>query len=210
MDSEKYLLFVTASIILCVVPGPDMILLLSRTIAQGRKAGLMTAIGMNVGAYGHLTATLLGISAVIAASAHAFTVIKWLGAAYLIYLGVQILRSPSGPLELATEAPTQQPLRRCFWQGFWSDILNPKVAMFYLAFLPQFVDVQAGNPLAQLVLLGLTVNIIGIITSIVIIIFAAALTRRLRSNSRISAWLNKSLGAVFIALGVRLAAQKTL
>ncbi|HRE18395.1 MAG TPA: LysE family translocator [Rhodocyclaceae bacterium] len=209
MDPQKYLLFVTASIILCVVPGPDMILLLSRTIAQGRKAGLMTAIGMNVGAYGHLTATLLGISAVIAASAHAFTVIKWLGAAYLIYLGVQILRSPSGPLEPAAEAPARQPLRR-FWQGFWSDILNPKVALFFLAFLPQFVDVQAGSPLKQLVLLGLTVNIIGIITSIVLIIFAAAVTRRLRRRSRISTWMNKSLGGIFIILGLRLAAQKAL
>lgn len=208
MDPEKYLLFVTASIILCVVPGPDMMLLLSRTIAQGRKAGLMTAIGMNVGAYGHLTATLLGISAVIAASAHAFTVIKWLGAAYLIYLGVQILLSRSGPLETTAETPVRQALRSCFWQGFWSDILNPKVAMFYLAFLPQFVDVQAGSPLKQLVLLGLTVNIIGIIVSVIVIVFAAALTRRLRSNSRTSVWLNKSLGAVFIALGVRLAAQR--
>lgn len=139
MDINKYLLFITATVILCAVPGPDMILLLSRTIAKGRRAGVVTALGINVGAYVHLMAAIAGISAVIATSAVAFTVVKWAGACYLMYLGISILRSKSEVLQVDPETAAQQSAWRYFWQGFWSDVLNPKVAIFYLAFLPQFV-----------------------------------------------------------------------
>ena len=104
MDFEKYLLFVGASIVLCIVPGPDMILLLSRSITQGRRAGLMTAFGINLGAYFHLFAAIAGISAIIATSAYAFTAIKWAGATYLLYLGITVLRSKSRPLQIDAES----------------------------------------------------------------------------------------------------------
>lgn len=209
MDIHNYLLLISASIILCAVPGPDMILLLTRSIAQGRRAGLMTAIGINAGAYFHLTAAVVGISAIIAASAFAFAMVKFAGAAYLIYLGVRTLCSKVGTLQIAPGKQFVQSRWSYFWQGFWSDVLNPKVAIFYLAFLPQFV-VPAGNTIKQLILLGVTANVIGIFSSVLIVFFAATLTERFREDARVSAFLGKTLGAVFVSLGLRLAGEKVL
>ena len=209
MDTNKYILFLTATVILCAVPGPDMVLLLSRTVAKGRRAGIVTALGINAGAYVHLMAAIAGISAVIATSALAFTVVKWVGAGYLVYLGISILRSKSEVLHIDPETALSQSGWRYFWQGFWSDVLNPKVAIFYLAFLPQFM-VPGKNHLAQLFFLGVSANMIGILSSVVIVVFCSALTHRLRKNARISFWLGKALGSVFIALGVRLAGEKVL
>ncbi len=135
MTLQNYLLFVGASLILCLVPGPDMLLLLTRTIAHGRRAGIATAAGINVGGYVHLTAAVLGLSAILATSATAFNTLKALGAIYMVYLGLRALVRPgrvvAGP---ATEVgvPTS---RACFWQGFLSNALNPKVALFFLALL---------------------------------------------------------------------------
>jgi len=209
MELHTYLLFVGASIVLCVVPGPDMILLLARTIAQGRRAGLMTAIGINVGAYLHLFAAIAGISAIIAKSAYAFTFVKFAGAAYLVYLGVVTLRTKSGPLNINSGNQPQLSQWSCFWQGFWSDVLNPKVAIFYLALLPQFIVPNSGV-LKQLVLLGVTTNIVGIASNVVIVFCASALTVKLRQDPRVSALLSKALGAIFVALGIRLAGEKAL
>jgi threonine/homoserine/homoserine lactone efflux protein len=209
MDIHNYFLFVCASIVLCAVPGPDMILLLTRSIAQGNRAGLMTALGINAGAYFHLTAAAVGISAIIAASAFAFSIVKFAGAAYLIYLGVRTLRSKVGILQIASEKQFATSQWSYFWQGFLSDVLNPKVAFFYLAFLPQFVT-PAGNATKQLILLGVTANVIGICSSMLIVFFAAALTERLREDIRVSAFLGKALGGVFVFLGLRLAGEKML
>lgn len=209
MELHNYLLFIGASVALCAVPGPDMILLLSRTIAQGRRAGLVTAVGINVGSYLHLLAAIVGLSAIIATSAYAFTVVKFAGAAYLIYLGLSALRARTGPLDIGTAAQAYVSHKACFWQGFWSDVLNPKVAIFYLAFLPQFLDPDSGV-LGQLVLLGVTANVIGILSSVIIVYGASLLTARLRQDPRVSALLGKALGAVFVALGIRLAGEKAL
>lgn len=169
----------------------------------------MTAIGINVGAYFHLTAAAVGISAIIAASAFAFSIVKFAGAAYLIYLGVRTLRSKVSALQMASDKQLTSSRWSCFWQGFWSDVLNPKVAIFYLAFLPQFV-VPVGNPIEQLIFLGATANVIGICSSVLIVFFAATLTERLREDTRVSAFLGKTLGAVFVVLGLRLAGEKVL
>ena len=206
---HQYLLFVGACIVLSAVPGPDMLLVLTRSIAQGRRAGMITAVGINVGAYVHFFAAIAGLSALLAASAWGFTAIKWAGAAYLLYLGVVALFGRTGPLQLDTAARPAVTDRQCFWQGFWSDVLNPKVAIFYLALLPQFIT-PGRNVLAQLLLLGLTVNMIGILFNAGIVLFSAAITERLRQDPRISVWLSKALGAVFIALGLRLAVTKTV
>ncbi len=208
MSVDSYLLFVLASVLLCIAPGPDMIFLLSRTLAQGRKAGIMAAIGINAGAYVHLLAAILGISAVLAASAWAFTLVKWAGAAYLIYMGIQILRSKQGQLTIDGSQVKQENYRRIFWQGFWSDVLNPKVALFFLAFLPQFVAPEANQPVLQILLLGLTLNVVAICINITLVYLAHALTAKLRANQRINQWLNKAMGAVFILLGLNLAAKK--
>src|SRR4051812_23745101 len=139
MSVDNYLLFVFASVILCIVPGPDMIFLLGRTLAQGKKAGIVAAIGINMGAYVHLFAATLGISAIIATSAFAFTIIKWMGAAYLVFIGIKIFSGADEKVTIHAEKTIHRNYRQVFWQGFISDVLNPKVALFYLAFLPQFV-----------------------------------------------------------------------
>lgn len=202
------MLFVIASIALCIAPGPDMIFILSSTLGQGKKAGRMAAIGINAGAYVHLFAAALGLSAILMASALAFTIVKWAGACYLIYIGMQVLRAKQNPLTIDEAGVKEQSPRRLFWQGFLSDVLNPKVAIFFLAFLPQFVNVQAEHPTLQIIFLGVTTNVIAIIINLLLVYFAGALTGRLRRNQRIAARLNKFMGLVFIALGVRLAGEK--
>lgn len=208
MSLDSYLLFVFASIILCIVPGPDMIFLLSRTLAQGKKAGIAAAIGINVGAYLHLFAAVLGISAILASSAYAFTIIKWLGAAYLVYIGIKILVSKQGTVIIDERDIKKQNLRKIYWQGFLSDALNPKVAIFFLAFLPQFVSPASENRTSQILFLGITVNVIAIIINLVLVYFSSTLTSRLRENTAISRWLNKIMGSIFILLGLRLASEK--
>lgn len=208
MSLDNYLLFVFASILLCIVPGPDMIFLLSRTIAQGKKAGIAAAVGINVGAYVHLFAAILGISAILASSAYAFTVIKWLGAAYLVYIGIKILFSSQGGIIIDGSDVKKQNYSNIFWQGFLSDVLNPKVAIFFLAFLPQFIKPGSDNKTLQILFLGVTVNVIAILINIVIVYFSSILTNRLRENKKISGRLNRIMGSVFILLGLKLASEK--
>lgn len=208
MSFDNYSMFVIASIILCIVPGPDMIFLLGRTLAQGKKAGIMAAVGINVGAYVHLIAATLGISAILATSALAFTIVKWVGAIYLIYIGYKILTSKEGKITINGEKGKSQKYSQIFWQGFLSDVLNPKVAIFYLAFLPQFVKPTSDHKSLQIIFLGVTLNVIAIIINIGLVYFASILTKRLRENSRISLWFNKVLGSIFILLGLKLATEK--
>ena len=208
MDLHNYLLFIVASIILCVVPGPDMVYLLSRTVAQGKKAGVAAALGINLGGYFHLTAAILGISAIIATSSLAFSILKWCGAAYLIYIGFQAIFSNS-PLALScSDNKAPSPLKTVFWQGFISDALNPKVAIFFISLLPQFIQAGTGNTLTQLIILGITVNIIALAINLALVLFSHSVTRRLRQSNRISKALNNAMGAIFIGLGLRLANEQ--
>jgi len=209
MDLQNYLLFITASIILCAVPGPDMILLLTRSVAQGHHAGFIAALGCNTGNYVHLFAAVVGLSAIIAASTYAFLAIKLVGAVYLIYVGVTTLLAKDNPLAINADGQHHISHRACFWQGFWSDVLNPKVAMFYLAFFPQFIT-PGDNTLMQLLVLGFTLNTIGLVVALIVVAGASAFTSRLRRDPRIAAMMTKALGVVFVALGVRLATEKVL
>jgi threonine/homoserine/homoserine lactone efflux protein len=205
---HSYLLFAGASVVLAIVPGPDMIYMLGRCVAQGRKAGLMAAIGFNLGGYAHLTAAILGLSAVIATSVVAFTVVKWLGAGYLIYLGINTLRGRSRPVNLDRQKVAGPRATTILWQAFLSDVLNLKVAMFFLALLPQFVDAQGPHPTLQILFLGVTINVIALACNIVVVTLSASVTTSLRRNASASAWLQKALGATFLTLGLRLAVEK--
>jgi threonine/homoserine/homoserine lactone efflux protein len=208
MTLHNYLLFVLASIALALAPGPDMAYVFTRSVAQGRRAGILAALGFNLGGYTHMTAAALGLSAILATSATAFSVIKWLGAAYLIYLGIGALRS-SRELFVTTGGDLRpRSDRTILYQAFLSDVLNPKVAMFFIAFIPQFIDTHSAHPTFQIVLLGVTVNMVCLPINILLACFAARLTRTLRQNNSISKWLQRSMGALFIALGLRLATQK--
>lgn len=210
IDLHTYLLFIGAVVILVIVPGPDMAYLLARTIAQGRTAGILAAVGINAGAYVHVFASVIGLTAILAASSVAFTALKWIGACYLVWIGIRALSSKSGPMELSVQESKSPHWRQIFWQGFWSDVLNPKVALFFLAFLPQFVDVHNQNigVTQQLLLLGITSNVVAICLNTIIVCFANAMTTRLRRSQRITVWLNKAMGSLFIALGIRLAHEK--
>ncbi|MET3234414.1 UNVERIFIED_ORG: threonine/homoserine/homoserine lactone efflux protein [Burkholderia sp. 1263] len=207
MSLHTYMLFVGASFVLCLVPGPDMLFLLGRTIAQGRMAGLCAALGINLGAYVHLLAAVTGLSALVLASATAFTAVKWVGAAYLLYLGLGALRS-KGSIAFPVGDARTKALRLIFWQGFLSDVLNPKVALFYIALLPQFMNAHDPSPAKHLVALGVTGNMVGIATSIIYVFLAARMTSALRRNQAISSWLTKAMGALFVGLGLRLATEK--
>ncbi len=208
MGLQDYWLFVCASIILCVVPGPDMIYLLGRTITQGKKAGLVAAIGINLGAYFHLLAAILGISAIIATSSTAFTILKWCGALYLIYLGIQVIRSNQATVINVNGRIKKPALSKIFWQGFLSDALNPKVAIFFLSLLPQFIHPAQGNDLMQLLILGITLNVIAISINMLLVFFSHVLTRQMERSNRATFLLNKAMGTVFVALGLRLANEQ--
>ena len=196
-----------ASLVLCLVPGPDMIYLLARSIAQGRKAGYIAAVGINAGAYVHLFAAVIGLSAILATSSLAFTIVKWLGAAYLVFIGLQAIMNKSR-FNIETNTREKTNGKQIFWQGFLSDVLNPKVALFFLAFLPQFVQESGLHPTWQLLILGFTVNIIGILVSLCLVYFSTLVTQGLRNNDFIKSWLQKIAGTVFIALGIKLASEK--
>jgi threonine/homoserine/homoserine lactone efflux protein len=201
---DRYLLFVAGSVLLVVSPGPDMAYLLARCVAQGRKAGIVAALGFNAGGYFHLAAALLGLSAMLAASPRAFTAVKWLGAAYLIYLGVRALfsRRPEALFPADDDSPRR--LRVVFRQAFLSDVLNPKVGVFFLAFLPQFVDPGEGRT-RQLVLLGITVCMIALLINVPLVFVASRVSERLRRSGGTAHWLTRLMGAVFIAIGLQVA-----
>jgi threonine/homoserine/homoserine lactone efflux protein len=204
----SYGLFVLAGLALILVPGPDMLFMLGRSIAQGRRAGVVAALGINAGGYVHLAAAITGLSAILLTSALAFTIVKWIGAAYLIWLGISALRDrATAPSLSAGEMPAKR-LGAVFVQGFLSDVLNPKVAIFFLALLPQFVDLKAGHPVAQLLLLGLTVNMLAIAVNLILVLLSARISRNLRGNPRIARRLQSAMGILFIALGARLATER--
>jgi len=205
---ENYLLFVFASIALCVVPGPDIIYLLSRCIAQGKKAGLFAALGIAAGGYVHLAAAITGLSAILLTSATAFTVVKWLGAFYLVYLGISAFQKNKTEDLVSSKRLSGNSAWLIFWQGFVSDILNPKVAMFFLALLPQFLDPSASNPVGQLFLMGITVTSIGLIVNFTLIAISARITAEWRQNAVAAHWLKRAMGVTFIGLGARLAFEK--
>ena len=209
MTLHSYLLFVGATIVLVIVPGPDMAYMLARCIAQGRRAGVLAALGFNLGGYVHLAAAVLGLSAILATSSVAFSVVKWVGAAYLVYLGISVLRSKQSPLVISADGLANRNDRTILWQAFLSDVLNPKVAMFFLALLPQFVDTTGSHPTLQILVLGVTVNMIALPTNILLVYFSARLTDVLRRSPAIAARLQKAMGALFVALGLRLAFEKT-
>ena len=209
MTLHSYLLFAGASVVLAIVPGPDMIYMLGRCVAQGRKAGLMAAIGFNLGGYAHLTAAILGLSVVIATSIVAFTAVKWLGAGYLVYLGITTLRGRNRRINLNTHKAASPAAKTILWQAFLSDVLNPKVALFFISLLPQFVDPKGPHPTLQILLLGVTINVIALACNVMVVTLSASITASLRRNTSVSAWLQKALGATFLALGIRLAVEKS-
>ena len=211
MESSSYwALFLSAAIAINITPGPDMIYILSRTIAQGRKIGIASSFGVCSGALVHIFAAAFGLSAILATSAMAFSVIKYVGAAYLVYLGIQALRSKGVSFEIPVEKQVQSTFWTAFRQGALIDILNPKVAIFFMAFLPQFVRPELGHTSAQILILGFLVNLVGLLIESFLVLTAAQTTSFFRNNSHFSTLMDRVLGSVFIGLGIRLAFTKQI
>ena len=200
-------LFLAAGILLNLTPGPDTAYILGRSIAQGREAGIASALGICVGSIFHTCAAALGLSAILATSAVAFGAIKLLGGAYLIFLGIKMLLDRQRHLNLPSSF-SRRTAAAAFRQGIFTNVLNPKVALFFLAFLPQFIDPASNMKVLAFLTLGLTFVTTGTIWCLILAWFASAFSERLRGSQAVGQWLNRAAGALFIFLGLRLATAK--
>ena len=196
--------FFVAAVLLNLSPGPDIAFILAQTAKNGQRSGFAAMFGIWSGAFLHVLLAAIGLSAILATSATAFTFVKWVGAVYLIWLGIQAIRSDGASYSSGTEVMQLSNIK-IFQQGALVAALNPKVAIFFLAFLPQFVVVGAGPASAQLFLHGSLIIVVAAFIEPPLVILGAKLTNYLSQNSRVAAWMNRGLGSLFIALGVRLA-----
>ena len=197
-------LFIAAGLLLNVTPGADLALVGARSAAHGFRSGAAAALGVGAGCFVHVAAAALGLSALIAGSAAAFTVLRWVGAAYLVWLGIGLLRG-SGAASPTTAAPTALSPRRAFAQGFLTNALNPKVALFFLAFLPQFIDAGAPHKALAFIALGTVFACNGTLVNVAFAALVARLRGAFGARAAAGRWLGCGVGALFIALGVRLA-----
>ncbi|MGV1835435.1 LysE family translocator [Rhizobium rhizogenes] len=199
-----WIAFLSAATLLNLSPGPDIAFILGHTVRSGIRSGFAALFGIWSGACLHVLMAAAGLSAILAASAIAFSTIKWVGAAYLIWLGIQALRS-KGEGAWIKETGKTLPWSRIYRQGIFVSLLNPKVAIFFLAFLPQFVVGGAGPVWAQLLLHGSLIIVVAAFIEPPLILLGGRLTEALRRNRSVGLWLDRGLGALFVALGVRLA-----
>ena len=208
MDGVRNLpLFILSGFLLNITPGPDTFYILGRSIAQGRRAGVLSALGISCGCVVHTLAAALGLSVILSTSAGAFVALKLIGAAYLVYLGVRMWRDQSPSPEAPTAADRSNDWG-LFWSGMLTNVLNPKVALFFLAFLPQFVDPAAPSKFAAFLFLGGVFIVNGTAWCLFLALAASTLSKRLRARSSFASAMKRATGAVFIALGIKLAVSK--
>ncbi|MBE0593676.1 MAG: LysE family translocator [Gemmatimonadales bacterium] len=207
MLEASWLIFTIASLVLIATPGQDMILVMSRSVAQGAKAGIVTAAGVSIGLVGHTVLATLGLGAVLRTSEFLFVALKLAGAAYLVYLAIGLLRTPGD--ELAVHGASTRSMGRLFLDGALSNLSNPKIAIFYFAFLPQFVAQGASHPTLTVLALGLAFAGLTFLVKGPVGLFAGLLSRWLRSNPRFLVWLYRCSGGMLFALGIRLAFERS-
>ena len=206
MIEASWLVFVIASLVLIATPGQDMILVMSRSVAQGVAAGVVTAAGVSVGLVGHTVLATLGLGAVLRTSEWLFVALKLIGAAYLIYLGIGLLRTKQSGLPIG--AQSARSLGRLFVDGAVSNLSNPKIAIFYFAFLPQFVSPSAQYPTLTVLVLGLAFAGLTFLVKAPVGVFAGRLSTWLRSRPDVLTWVFRSSGVILVALGARLALER--
>jgi threonine/homoserine/homoserine lactone efflux protein len=203
IPTNVLVVYLATSLVLTLTPGPDMMYVFARTVAQGRKAGFASLFGIGAGFLVHILAASLGLSTLLRTSAVAFSVIKYAGAAYLVYLGIQAWRA-TGALP-AEKALRGQRSLSAFRQGFVTNVLNPKIALFFLAFVPQFVDPARGSTTVQFVLFGLLLNLLGMAVHALVVMAAATLGPWLEKSPASNRIRQRVTGGAFLALGARLA-----
>ncbi|WKB52518.1 LysE family translocator [Eleftheria terrae] len=208
LGTQHLLLFVVSGLLLNIAPGPDSLLVVTRSASQGWRAGSAAALGIGAGTCVHVAAAALGLSAVLATSAAAFTVVKYAGAAYLLYVGLTLLRqrgqAPAADASTLAAVPPL-PWRRIFLQGFLTNVLNPKMAVFFLAFVPQFIAPDAPSKPLAFLLLGGIFNLNGMLWCHLLAVGTAFASRRVRISAAARRWIHRLVGAVFVSLGVKLA-----
>ena len=207
-DVQHLLLFIAAGWLLNLTPGPDVLYIVTNSLRSGARAGIVAGLGITAGCFVHIFAAAVGVSALLAASATAFTVLKWMGAAYLLWTGIKILfsRRPQAATDLMAAAASepQRPLKAVFIGGFWTNVLNPKVAIFFLAFVPQFIAPDAASPALAFAMLGVLFNLNAIPVNVGWALVAAWMARR-DAVQRGMHWLDRAAGLMFIGFGVKLA-----
>ncbi|MGA0611281.1 LysE family translocator [Caldimonas sp. KR1-144] len=200
-DTPLLLAFIGASLTLALTPGPAVVYIIARTLAQGRASGLASVLGVALGNLANAVGAAIGLAALFAVSSTAFTVVKWAGAAYLVYLGIRLWRTPAAAVGDAAPRVPAQPVHRVFRDGFVVALLNPKTTLFFAAFLPQFMDAHA-SPLLQTLALGGVFVAIACCTDLIYVLTASLLAPRLARASRHAVWGNRLAGTSFIGLGV--------
>jgi len=206
MVEASWLLFIAASLVLIATPGQDMILVMSRSVAQGAAAGVATAAGVSVGLLGHTVLATLGLGAILRTSEWLFVGLKLVGAVYLLYLGIGLLLTKRKELTLGSAA--RRSLGTLFRDGAFSNLSNPKIAIFYFAFLPQFVLPGATHPTLSVFVLGLVFAALTFLVKGPVGFFAGVLSAWLRARPGFLVWLYRSSGAILIGLGIRLAFER--
>jgi threonine/homoserine/homoserine lactone efflux protein len=204
-DLQSLLVFIGAGLLLNITPGPDVLYIVGRSLGQGRVAGLVSVLGISTGCLFHVASAALGLSALMLALPLAYDAVRYAGAAYLVWLGVRAIASKSSPLHVQRVDPER--LGRVFRQGVLTNMLNPKVALFFLAFLPQFTDPARGPVPLQIALLGLIFIGNGTIVCIAYALAASWMGEWLKTRYDVATWLDRTMGGLFVGLGIRLALE---
>ena len=198
-------LFVVSGLLLNIAPGPDSLFIMARSATQGWRAGFVATAGIGTGVWVHVLAAALGLSALLATSATAFAVVKIIGAVYLAWIGLGMLRSRAAASAAVAEPPRRLAFAAIYRQGFLTNVLNPKVALFFLAFVPQFIAHDAASKPLAFIVLGAIFAFNGMLWCLALALFTAFASRRINAGPALARWLDRTMGAVFVALGVKLA-----
>jgi threonine/homoserine/homoserine lactone efflux protein len=204
-DAHRFLLFFAAALLLAITPGPGIFYVLARSLAGGRREGIQSTLGTFVGGLFHVFAAALGISAILAASAVAFHTVKYAGAAYLVWLGIRMIRTRNAELIVETAAPSQGAFR----QGIFTEALNPKTALFFLSFIPQFITPERGHIFLQFVALGALSVLLNTAADLVVVLLASPLERKLKNSPKFRRRQRVASGLGMIGLGAYVALADT-
>jgi threonine/homoserine/homoserine lactone efflux protein len=214
-DSTRFFLFLTAAVLLAIAPGPGMLYVLARSLAGGKREGVLSALGTFLGGMGHVFAAALGVSVVLAKSALAFSIVKYVGAAYLCFLGVRMILDARGEKSSAEDlvprnlSSAVKPARNPLWQGVATEVLNPKTALFFLSFIPQFVNRAGGHVFLQFMALGTISVVMNTTADLIVIALAGPLGERIRSSATFRRRQRTATGAIMIGLGTYLATSES-
>lgn len=205
---ENYWGFLVAGILLNLTPGADTIYILTRSISQGKRAGIYSVLGISTGVLINTMLASLGLSIILAKSVVAYNIVRYVGVAYLFYLGVRIIVEKNNLFESRDQKIATTSLMKIYWQGLLTNVLNPKVALFFLSFLPQFINPEYANGAMPFIILGLTFLTTGTLWCLFLASSASLVSKTLRDNNRIGKIMQKVSGIVFIGLGIKLLSDK--